>query len=135
MALVTPEQLAKPHTEHAEQVALFAWAAMSGIPELKWMHAIPNGGERNPIVAGRLKSEGVRSGVHDVFLPVTCGVYAGLYIEMKKPGREREKNGGMSDDQVEFRDFATAHHYKCVLCYSWEQAAAEIKVYIGYGIT
>ncbi len=68
---MTPVTLAKSNTEHAHQVALFAWAAIAeyhgivvanrycdegqkafigsakiGIPELHWFHAIPNGGSR-----------------------------------------------------------------------------------------
>ena len=41
------------HHEDAEQAALFDWAAY--YPELKWMHAIANGGYRNKKEAARLK--------------------------------------------------------------------------------
>lgn len=133
--MITPDQLAKSGTEHGHQAALFAWAAISGIAELKWLHAIPNGGERNIIVAANMKAEGARSGVFDVFLPITAGPYAGLYIEMKKPGREREKNGGLSSDQVEFRDWGLAHHYSMAVCYSWGQARDTLKDYLALGVT
>ena len=94
---MTPQQLAKPGTEHAHQVALFCWAAsMLAIhPELRWMYAIPNGGDRNPIVAARLKAEGVKSGVSDICIPVAKHGYHGFYIELKKPG------GKESPTQVE----------------------------------
>lgn len=131
--MISPHQIASKGSEHAHQAALFAWAAISGIPELKWLHAIPNGGERNAIVAGNMKAEGVRAGVYDIFLPVPCGRYAGLYIEMKKPGREREKNGGLSDKQIEFRDFAIAHAYATCVHYSWETAAEAIRSYLAHG--
>lgn len=133
--MITPEQIAKSGSEHAHQAALFAWAAISGFEELKWMHAIPNGGERNPVVAANMKAEGVRSGVYDVFLPYPCVQYAGLYIEMKKPGRQGEKNGGLSDKQVEFRDWAVKHHYATAVCYSWTQAADVLRGYLAHGVT
>lgn len=134
MALPTPEQIAKSGTEHAEQTALFAWVATRGIPELKWLHAIPNGGERNQAVAANMKAEGVRTGVWDIFLPVPSRRYAGLYIEMKRDGRQREKNGGLSDAQVEFGTFVKAHGYACAVCYSWKQAAQALQDYLAIEI-
>lgn len=96
---MTPEQLAKSGTEHAEQRALFAWANMAakyGLhaadsvtpytvkgdaqlclnnwndaePRLKWLHAIHNQGHGDAIRGSVAKAEGVKAGVADVFLPV-----------------------------------------------------------------
>jgi len=66
-----PETLAKAGTEHAHQAALFCWAAHSTqiYPELLWLFAVPNGGQRNIVTAVRLRAEGVRSGVSDIILP------------------------------------------------------------------
>lgn len=75
---MTPEQIAKSGTEHGEQAALFAWAAMAinhgfaaadseesykgnfghnflTAPEarLKWLHAIPSGGSRGDSAQSR----------------------------------------------------------------------------------
>lgn len=50
--------------------------------------AVPNGGWRNPVVAAKLKAEGVRSGVSDLII-----LYAGktYFVEIKKPtGRQSE---------------------------------------------
>jgi hypothetical protein len=127
---ITPEQLAKSGTEHGHQAALFCWAAACQWPEVKWLHAIPNGGERNPIVAANMKAEGARTGIWDVFLPFPCGQHAGLYIEMKKPGRQREKNGGLSDQQVDFGEYARQHHYATAVCYTWEEAVKAIVAYL-----
>lgn len=130
----SPEQIAAKGSEHAEQCALFAWAATSGIPQLKWMHAIPNGGERNKIVAANMKAEGQKAGVLDILLPVTTtrqfGHFAGLYIEMKKNGRQGEKNGGLSDAQVEFIHFVHSQGYHTAVCYSWQEAVKAIKGYL-----
>lgn len=184
---MTPEQIAKPNTEAAHQIALFAWAAVAcshgfkvandwaergqiafkntgcsmgvgcdeigvcfaeahgepsqccrslPVPELKWLHHIPNGGSRGDteksraIEGGKLKAQGVKKGVLDLFLPVQRQGFAGLYIEMKKPGQQEAKNGGLSDEQIEFGNFAIAQGYRCALCYSWQEAAKELENYL-----
>jgi hypothetical protein len=132
---ITPEQLASKGTEHGHQAAFFCWIAISGLDVLKWCHAIPNGGERNVIVAGNLKAEGVRSGVWDISFPVPCGRYAGLYIEMKKPGRQKEKDGGLSGDQKDFGEWVRLHHHATHVCYSWIEAREAIMEYLRLGIT
>ena len=97
MAMPTPESLAKAGSEHAEQTALFCWAALPEVraeyPVLELMFAIPNGGERNKIVAGNLKAEGVKAGVLDIFLPVPSKGWHGLFIEMKVAGIKLEDAG------------------------------------------
>lgn len=121
-----PEDYAKAGTEHAHQTALFMWASQvrEALPELKWMYAIPNGGERNVAVAGRLKAEGVKSGVSDVCLPVARGGYHGLYIEMKKPG------GRESSEQKEFAAFLRDQGYYYECCDHWEKARGVIVDYM-----
>lgn len=124
---ITPESLAKPGTEHAHQVALFCWAAMNRekYPELEWMFAIPNGGLRDKITAVRLKAEGVRSGVSDIFLPAVREPYAGLFIEMKEP-----KKGKESDKQREFGDHVIVQGYVYRCCWGWEEARDLIVDYL-----
>jgi hypothetical protein len=117
--------------EHAHQVAIFAWASQSEHRDLlRWMHAIPNGGDRDRVVAGQLKAEGVKSGVWDIFLPLPRGNYHGLYIELKRPGREKEPNGGLSDTQVSFGEHAHYHGYATKLCHGWRPAVAAIVGYL-----
>ena len=126
-----PEQIAKK-TESSQQTAFFCWVAqqVKNCPALKWIHAIPNGGERNKIVASRMKGEGVRAGVWDVFFPYPVGTYHGLYIEFKKPGLENHKNGGMSDAQVEFQKHITECGYATKVVYDWLQAANAVVEYL-----
>src|SRR5699024_10256580 len=75
-------------TEHDEQVQLIRWAGLArgAYPALRWLHAVPNGGARNIVVARKLKAEGVQRGVPDLCLPVPRGPYHGLYIELKRAG-------------------------------------------------
>ncbi len=123
---MTPEQLAKPGTEHAHQCALMCWCALNfkTWPLLKLLFAIPNGGERNPIVASRLKAEGVKSGVPDLFLPVARHGYHGLFVEMKKP------KGTIGHNQPAWEEALKTQGYAHLYAYGWEQAAAAIQWYI-----
>lgn len=135
---MTPDQIAKPDTEAAHQMALFCWAALNleRYPELKFMHHIPNGGSRGDtersraIEGGKLKAQGVKPGVPDVFLPVGRHGCKGLYIEMKKPAQQSSKNGGLSDAQIEFGIFARAQGYGWMPAYSWQEAAQAIEKYL-----
>lgn len=125
---ITPEQLASSNTEHGEQSALCCWAARSGIAELKWLFAIPNGFFSIPAQKAKMKAEGLRAGVADLMLPVQsiCGQHYGLFIEMKRNDRAR-----LSDEQREFGEFVTGQGYKFVVCYSWKEARDEILKYLG----
>lgn len=121
-----PEDYAKAGTEHAHQVALFMFFAQNRekYPETEWMYAIPNGGERNIAVAGRLKAEGVKTGVSDICLPVFRGGFHGLYVEMKKPG------GKESEKQKEFGTFLKTQGYMYQCCDHWEKARDLIVDYL-----
>jgi hypothetical protein len=130
-----PEQIAKAGTEHAHQAALFCWAAQNReqYPQLEWMFAVPNGGERQVAVAARLKAEGVRAGVADIFLPTARHGHHGLFIEMKKPADKDKKvaAGRQSDKQVEFENHVTAQGFLYTVCFTWEEARDVIMEYLG----
>ena len=132
-----PSDIAKAGTEHAHQAALFCWAQQNieKYPQLKWMHAIPNGGLRNKATAARLKAEGVKKGVADVFLPypdyrkpnfyANIAMHYGLYIEMKKPGK-----GRLSEHQQEFLVDMKNCGYMTGVCETWEEARDLILAYL-----
>jgi hypothetical protein len=135
-----PEQIAKD-SESSHQQALFCMAALhlKIYPELQWMHHIPNGGARaddargNAIRGGKLKAEGVKEGIPDIFLPVARQNCHGLYIEMKKPAMRPKRpgsSGGVSEKQAEFRDFAHKQGYGWVVCYDWLEAWEMIVKYL-----
>lgn len=114
--------------EHTEQVNLMKWWAMAcnsyGLPE-RIFFAIPNGGNRNVITGKMLKEEGVRPGVPDLFLPVPCGGFHGLFIEMKK-----QKGGVISPFQQVFIDRLRYLGYKAEVCNGWESAKTVIENYL-----
>lgn len=114
-------------TESEEQIALFEWTEWESgrIPQLRLMFHIPNGGKRNKATAARLKREGVKAGVPDVFLPVPRGRYHGLFIEMK-----REKDGRLSQEQKRWLEELSKMGYKAEVCRGWEEAANMVKGYL-----
>lgn len=82
-------------SESEEQIGFLQWfdAAFSGV---RIFH-IPNGGHRAMTVAKKLKAEGVKPGVPDLYIPAWK-----IWIEMK-----RQKGGKVSDDQMDWYDYLT----------------------------
>lgn len=117
-------------TEAQEQTTLFQWARMmeGRWTELRTLHAIPNGGSRNPIEAVHLKQQGVKPGIPDVFLPVARGGFHGLYIEMK-----RRKGGRVSPEQRAMIEVLRGQGYRCEVCKGWEEAKNTITEYMKEG--
>ncbi len=130
---ISPEQIAASGTEHGHQCAIFQWIALTGRntwPVLKLLFAVPNGGDRKMSVAAAMKAEGVKPGVPDLVLPVPAGRFAGLFIEMKKPGEQRKKDGGRSEKQVEWHGELLKQHYAVATCYSWRAAVWTLQMYL-----
>lgn len=132
-----PETIAEAGTEHAHQAALFAQAAIAMAAgryhELKWMHAIPNGSLRHAATAARLKAEGVRAGVSDVFLPCPRGDRCGLYIEMKRPAMGSKRQGAVTKEQKAFISDMRAAGYAAAVCVGWRDAWETIEHYMAGG--
>ena len=114
-------------SEHDEQKALFQWAEIAQIqrPELALMFAIPNGGHRLKAVAGKMKAEGVKPGVLDIFLPVPRGKYHGLFLEMKT------QKGVLTKEQRWWRKVLQGYGYRVEVCRGWQAAAEVIEQYLG----
>ena len=114
--------------EHTEQVTLMQWWALAhkqfGISE-QLLFAIPNGGQRNIVVATKLKAEGVRPGIPDLFLAVPRRNAHGLFIEMKKA-----KGGRVSDKQSTAMDLLAEQGYKWAVCHGWNEARICIESYL-----
>jgi len=125
----------KPYPlEHDEQASVFTWASwnFSAMPELRLMFAIPNGGHRNLLVAKKMKAEGVKPGIPDIFLPVARGGFHGLFVEMKTASRKPVKGGkgGLSDVQCEWIGDLRNQGYKVAVCYGRDEAILEITNYL-----
>ena len=132
MKVITPEKLAENNSENGHQAALFCWASMNieKYPELKWLFAIPNGDLRNPIVANRLKSTGVKPGIPDICLLVRRGDYAALWIELKRPAGDGKRAGTLSDKQREWLLQAIECGHKAVICLGYKDAINVIVAYL-----
>jgi hypothetical protein len=126
--VINPADIAKVGTEHAHQVAVFAWAALNfeKYPELRMMFAIPNGGLRDKITAANLKAEGVRPHVPDIFLPVPRCNYHGLFVEMKKV------KGQIDPGQLEFIEKLHSLGYGASICVGFDAAVETILSYLNY---
>ncbi|MCK4782151.1 MAG: VRR-NUC domain-containing protein [Desulfobacteraceae bacterium] len=115
------------NSEHDHQVALFQFLKTIEMKHyaIKSIYAIPNGGLRSKAVAGKLKAEGVKSGVLDVHLPCESAWYIGLWVEMKF-GKNK-----LTDNQVIWKKNLEELGHRVVVCYSWVDAANEIMAYLG----
>jgi hypothetical protein len=117
------------HLEHEHQKALFIWWSLEssrrGIDH-RLMWATPNGGFRHIGTARRLKAEGVRAGVPDVFLAIPNGFHAGLFIELKSPA----KTSRVSESQREIKCLLEKQGYACRICYGWDEAREAIEGYL-----
>ena len=134
-----PKSVRKPRlipTEHEEQVRVVDWAKVCAgqWPELRLLHAIPNGGSRASAEdrkgnryspeAQRLRDEGVKAGVPDLDLPIARRGFHGLRIEMKA------SDGRVSPDQDWWIHELTDQGYLAVVKYSADEAIATIKWYL-----
>ena len=133
-------------SEHTEQVALFNWCKMmeGRHPQLALIFAIPNGGKRHIGTARKLKAEGVRSGVPDIFLACprlphdpddllvgdslrvrfSDEVKFGLFIELKVGKNKPTKN------QLKWIEDLRAERYEVEVCYGFEEAKDAIIKYL-----
>ena len=114
-------------TEHDEQVALFAWAAENEVahPELRMLHATPNGGYRPIVTAVKMQQEGQKRGYPDISLDVARGKFHGLRIELK-----RRKGARISVEQEEWIDRLRYYGYSACVCYGAQEAQQVIMAYL-----
>lgn len=115
--------------EEREQISLMQWCALirlkSGAPLSDYVAAIPNGGYRTAFEAARFKAAGVMPGFPDLELFIRAGSYTGLHIEMKY-GRNK-----VTDHQLSCAKRLREQGRKVVACWSWHEAAREIRTYLG----
>jgi hypothetical protein len=113
-------------TEADLQQAVFRWAGTRPEPELKWLHAVPNGEKRDPATARRLKDQGVKPGILDLHLPVARGKYHGLMIELKRPNSPAKP----SIEQDEYMAFLKEQGYCCHCLNDFDAVKALILTYL-----
>ena len=110
--------MAKPRTEHQEQVILVG-RLRAFHPDIL-VYAVPNGGGRTGWDATRLKAEGVLAGVPDLVFAEPRGVYHGLYVEMK-----RTTGGSVSNKQKSVMQKLVARGYMVMVADKGAEKAYE----------
>lgn len=134
-------------SEHQEQVALFEYVRMRALANPAWdnIFSVPNGAylagdaKRRAIQMKRLKLEGLRAGVPDIFVAVprlglkecgNCGgqhrdwISAGLFIEMKRKGN------APTIAQINWHKKLIAAGYDVKVCYSADEAIKLLEKYM-----
>jgi hypothetical protein len=156
-------------SEHAHQAAYFCWISniaphptpnhpnhdhltlsnLAHLAHLSRAFAIPNGGQRDPVSGSRLKAEGVRPGVPDVFVPIPIynpplhhpfptkpfATLHGLWLEFKRPTTDQQNCGQLSKHQIEYQKFLTSQGYAYRVVYSWHEAALATLEYLQINLT
>lgn len=105
-------------TESAEQVTFVNEFERRYSPVR--IFAIPNGGLRNKVVARRMKLEGLKKGVPDLFVPEWC-----LWIEMK-----RTKGGTVSKEQKDWINYLQSIGHAVIIGKGWQDAINQIEAFI-----
>jgi len=112
--------------EAVEQTAFIRWLAyhstLQGLP-----FAIGNGGYRTKTEAARLKAQGVRSGVSDIFIPYPHNGKHGLFIEMK---RQKGCHPRVEPAQKQWLETMRALDYGGEIAYGWEDGVKIINAYM-----
>ncbi len=107
--------------EHNLQVACVRWFDMQYPSYKNMLFAVPNGGQRNVVVASKLKAEGVRAGVADLIL--MCGLGQVIFIEMKT------KKGTQTKSQKAFEEMCIENGYVYEIARSFEDFKKLIEMY------
>lgn len=119
-------------SEHDEQSKLIQWAKaqLNIYPALANLYKVTNEGKKSWGHVKYAKAEGLEAGVPDLVLAVQNNQYGSLYIEMKKQGRQNERNGGLTDSQKLWRDKLITYGMLSVICYSFDEAREAIINYL-----
>lgn len=120
-------------SESDQQKGLIQWVDLNPhrLPGLESIFHIANGGDRHLFVAKKLKAEGVRAGVPDLFLPVPLKGFHGLFIEMKDK-KTKENNPTVSEKQKDWLSFLSQMGFRVSVCYGCDEAIETIKNYYDY---
>jgi hypothetical protein len=119
-------------TEHQIQAQFFRMIRLWSLrhPILDIIFAIPNGGARDKITGARLKAEGVKRGVSDVFCPSTNNkISHGLFIEFKTV------KGKLTHEQIYFSKYIQQLGYQFIVCRSAEEAIDAVQRFYGINLS
>ncbi len=115
------------YDESKHQEAFFKWLELQHPKLFELCFHIPNEGKRSYALANVMRRKGLKAGIPDVFCAIPSGDFHGLFIEFKK---EREN---LSPIQKERKLLLSVSGYRCVVCYSFEDAKKSFIEYINIG--
>jgi hypothetical protein len=119
-------------SEHQEQCTFFDYIEVKAqqYPELKLAFAIPNGSLRHKQVGRKLKREGVRAGVPDIFIPAAREIngkwFYGCFIEMKSCNPKSR----LSPVQKEMIENLQNYGYRCIVGRGWVDAWLQLRDFL-----
>lgn len=123
--LVKRKKTQRKNPEHDLQKAFFEWLLLAYPWADDVTFAVPNGVRCSASQAAKLKAEGLKAGIPDVFMSVVTDKYPGLYIEFKiKPNKP-------SDIQEKKISSLKSQGYRCEIIYDLDAAIALVKEYLG----
>ncbi|MDH2636820.1 VRR-NUC domain-containing protein [Acinetobacter nosocomialis] len=102
-----------------------AYLKFKGYRVSELIRHIPNGGLRSKSEAARFKKMGVIAGTPDLLLPVACGGFSALWIELKS-----EKGRLRPEQEVQIKLLQSLGN-KVVFVRNVADAMAQIKSYLG----
>ena len=105
-------------TEDAEQMEFVQWFRRT-YPGVR-IFAIPNGGQRHPAVAAKMKATGVSKGIPDLFIPEWK-----LWVEMK-----RVKGSTVSPEQKDWMQYLSEKDYSTMVCFGAEAAKKQVLFFV-----
>lgn len=106
----TKKRNAQPEAIEQERVIKWARDNENNYPFLWLLHSSLNGVKLSKNQAGRAKTQGMLSGVPDLFLPVPKKGFHGLFIEMKS------QQGRVSVSQSRFLSVTNELGYQSIVC-------------------
>ena len=115
-------------SEHQEQCTVIQYCTLKKI----LVFSIPNANAMSSLnknmavrIMSRLKKEGLKKGIPDLFIPVPKGIWCGMFIEMK-----RQKGSTTSKEQKEWIATLQMQGYRAVICKGAKEAISEIDRYL-----
>ena len=113
--------------ESQEQQAFFNWLSVQH-PEINQLaFHVPNGGRRDKITGAKLKKEGVKAGVPDIFIMLPRGGYHGLMIEFKA---SPPYDAAVHKNQREWIEKLSSNGYLALVCKGLSEAIGCVNDYL-----
>lgn len=113
------------HEEEFMQMDCVKWMRYQHPREAQLLHHSPNGGRRDAREAARFKAMGTSAGFPDLILPLPCGEWAGLALELKSA------KGRQSPEQKAWQDRLRGAGWRYLIIRTFDEFRDAIDDYLG----